>query len=77
MTLGAQDLLKDFGSPLNVAEAFILGLVPGFRHRAVRELVDPIILETARIRLQASGKLTPEHITTICKSAAEGGHKSE
>jgi hypothetical protein len=57
-TIGAQDLLSKYGSPLGVAEALLLGKVRSWEQQFVREVVPSIILETARIRLEASGELS-------------------
>ncbi|MEK9156232.1 MAG: hypothetical protein AAB360_02915 [Patescibacteria group bacterium] len=60
MTIGAGELIDEYGSQLGVAEALILGEIKGGRF--VDEVVTPIFLEAARIRLEALGKLAPEHI---------------
>jgi len=63
LTNGAADLLKKYkGSRLLVAEALILGNLETFDLQFVEEVVSKLMLETARIRLEATGRLTPEHI---------------
>lgn len=62
MTIGAEELIQEFGSPLGVAEAFILGKVKNYRQQHVSEVVSNVTLEAARIRLEALGLLTKESI---------------
>jgi hypothetical protein len=72
-TIGAQNILnRHGGTALSVAEALILGELESYEYDQVREIVGPLLLETARIRLQALGRLTPEHIkdASIHKRAA-------
>lgn len=56
-SIGGQNLLDDFGgSPIVLAEAFLMGeLKPNDECYAV-ESICPIVLEAARIRLEAMGK---------------------
>lgn len=62
MRMGALHILEKHGkSPLRIAELLILGEITEDL-KYVDEIVSPVILETARIRLQALGKLTPEYI---------------
>ncbi len=64
-SIGGDELIKEFGSILGVAEALILGEIVSYRIECVPGIVGPVILEAARIRLQALGKLTPEHIKPV------------
>jgi hypothetical protein len=48
---------KVWGSPLNVAEALILGKLRPNEEQIAPSVIDPIILEAARIRLEAMGLL--------------------
>lgn len=61
---GARELLISYDmSPLAIAEALILGeLNAGSEQESVGEVVCPIMLEAARIRLEATGRLSAEHI---------------
>ena len=62
-SIGAKMILKDHGgTPLSVAEAFILGELSSTELERVGEVVTSLMLEAARIRLTALGRLTPEHI---------------
>ena len=62
-TLGATMVLeKHGGSALAVAEALILGELKPSDIDCVHEIVHPIVLEAARIRLEATGQLTSKHI---------------
>jgi hypothetical protein len=54
-------LEKYCNSPLAVAEALILGEIKE-KMEFIGDIVSPVILEAARIRLEALGKLAPEHI---------------
>jgi hypothetical protein len=52
MRIGAENLITKFGSPLAVAEALIEGKVNSFEQQFVSDVVDKIILEAARIRIE-------------------------
>lgn len=62
MSNGAKQLLEKYKSRLAIAEALILGELPSYHQEEVHEVVSPLILEAARIRLQTMGLLTPEYI---------------
>jgi hypothetical protein len=63
LSVGGEDLLNKYqGSPLAVAEAMILGTLEPFEYKHAPEIVSSIILETARIRLKALGKLNGRNI---------------
>lgn len=70
-SIGGEGLRKQFGSRLNIAEALILGLISSSDQEYVYENVDRIILEAARIRLEAAGMLNPEHITIADHATAK------
>jgi len=61
-TIGGEDLLKKYGSPLAVAEALILGKLYSDEQRFASELVSILTLEAARIRLEAKGLLNEKNI---------------
>lgn len=54
MTIGAEDLLKTYGSPLGVAEALLKGELDALEQRYVSEVVGKTILEAAKARLELS-----------------------
>lgn len=58
-------LSKHGGNQLGVAEALILGKLDYMGLRFAPDIVSPIVLEAARIRLEALGKLTPEFILEV------------
>jgi hypothetical protein len=53
--IGSENLLKKHGSPLAIAEALIKGELDSYEQMFVSDVVDKILLEAARIRLEASG----------------------
>lgn len=62
MSGGAVMLLNQYITRLAVAEAFILGKIKSHEEEFIRELVSPITLEAARIRLEAKGLLNKENV---------------
>lgn len=65
-SVGAGSILSKYGfNRLAVAEALILGELETYELEQVHEIVEPIVLEAARIRLEALGRLTPEQIKEI------------
>lgn len=62
-TIREDTILREYGgSPLSVAEALILGEIEPHLIQLVNCVVTPVILEAAKIRLEATGKLNSEHI---------------
>ena len=55
-TIGAELLVKKYGSPLAVAEALLKGEVGSHEQKFVNEVVSPIILQAAAIRLGLVGQ---------------------
>lgn len=60
MRIGAEHLLKQYGSPLAVAEAFLLGKVSAEMQQFVGDLVDDTILKAADMRLRRRQDNTPK-----------------
>ena len=52
MMIGSRDLLKKYGTRLKVAEALLLGNITSYEEEFLLELVNPVILEAAKIRLE-------------------------
>ncbi len=58
MTIGATQVIEKYGSRLATAEAYILGETEPWQEDYVLEVIGSVIvLEAARIRLEAKGKL--------------------
>ncbi len=57
MRIGAGDLLKKYGSRMGVAEALIMGKIFPHEEPFIDELVNIVILQAAKIRLEAKGEL--------------------
>lgn len=69
-SIGAVDLSRRFnGSALAVAEALLLNELRTWEIDQVGEVVSPLVLEAARIRLEAMGKLNPAHIKPAKKKS--------
>jgi len=66
-TVGREELIRKHGSRLEVAEALIMGKISSHEQEFIGEIVSPVILEAARIRLEANGLLTPEHVSGVTK----------
>ena len=47
MTIGAEELINKYGSPLGVAEAFLLGKIGSYEQTFVGEVVSKLFLEAA------------------------------
>lgn len=77
MTIGADKLLNKFGSALAVAEALLEGKILSHDEPYVQELVPPIILQAAEIRLKRRRPETVEYIdwleTTLIPDLKESG----
>jgi hypothetical protein len=62
-SIGGDMLLEEFkGSALAVAEALLLGKLESYEIDRVNEVVSPLVLQAAKIRLEAMGKLNAENI---------------
>ncbi len=52
MRIGAEQLIETFGSPLGVAEALLENRINKWDQEFVKDIVDHIILEAAKIRIE-------------------------
>lgn len=52
MIISAKDLLNKYGNPLAIAEALLEGKLDSSEINYVSEIVDKIILEAAKIRIE-------------------------
>lgn len=58
MSIGGRKVLDEFkGSPIALAEAFILGELKPYEEEYALESISLVSLEAARIRLESMGKL--------------------
>ena len=55
-SVGAELLMQKYGSQLAVAEALLKGDLESFEQKCVHEVVSPIILQAAAIRLGLVGQ---------------------
>lgn len=51
-SIGAVDLIEEYGSPLAVAEALLLGKVDSYHMRFVDEVVSEVMIAAAKARLE-------------------------
>ena len=52
MRIGADELLKEFGGAMHVAEAMLLGEISDYRLTYVSDVVSTLILDAAKWRLE-------------------------
>ena len=52
MTIGGEELLKEYGSPLAVAEALLLGKIGSYRQQYVCDVVGKTVMEAAKFRVE-------------------------
>jgi len=61
-SIGEEMLIRQYGTRLGVAEAFILGKFNAWEEDHALGIITPNLLLVARIRLESLGLLNEEHI---------------